>query len=188
MVDLGDAPAPGADRRRAVAIVAVLVLLSALVVPVISLQSALKDQVSSLEHERAIVGTLAAQLPDLQAQSEALEKSATTAGLLQAAGDANLTQAQAISVIAQLATGAGLRIMSTEARTPVEEPSIRRLPVLVRVSGSDVAIATFLSQAKASKPLLVIQKLALRTDLGPGAGPGGVQAEIVLEALSRKAT
>lgn len=158
-----------------------------MVAPVLGAITQREATLTSLEGELATYQALAAQHGAWEALREEARQGVASAGLLLANGDPAVAQATSLARASDLAAASGLTILSTESRPLERREGLIRLPVVIRVEGSDQAMAHFLASIAESQPLIVVDQMTLRVT-GNAPLPGGetrLQGQVTLVSLSR---
>ncbi len=128
-------------------------------------RTTLGEQVALLSRERALV----AASPRFPALLTAANQALTAARPRLFVGDSVAATAEFSTYVSQIATGAGVRLTTIEARTPTTARAVTRLLVDVRGEGSWPEVLAFVRLLEVSAQLVDVTNL--RLERGPRGGP-----------------
>ncbi len=185
-------------ERRVVALglllALVLIVIFALLIPYVARYNhyltAIDDQQFRLDRLHAA----AAQLPELEAEIEALRAEALARGHLFEQGTPSLAAAQVQELIGRMVDTHGGEVRSMQVGRPLEEQGFTRVSVTVRMAATSEELADLLHEIETRRPLLFVDNLnvrllRLRQRAGrrPAQETGEVEVDFDVQAYMREA-
>jgi type II secretory pathway component PulM len=136
----------------------------------------LSEQRDLLARERALL----AVAPSLPALRRASERTLTAEDTRLFAGDSVGATAALTAYVADVATEAGVRLGSVEARAPSAERGVTRLGVDARGEGSWSKVLDFVAKLESSQQLVDVASVRIDRGARGGVLPGGSTVSVVV--------
>jgi general secretion pathway protein M len=182
-------------RQRSIAIgmliAIVIMFLYLIAVPAWSSWALHNERVSMLRRQASTIQGLADAAPRYEAAAKKLAANADTQTLTFAAPQATLAVAQLQGQLSQLITSASAVVTSSQTLPEIREKALTKITVQTILETDVKALIKVLHGVDAARPLLRIEKLAIRDPDGDWSvapqvtGPNKLQVELVVSAYMR---
>jgi general secretion pathway protein M len=182
-------------RQRSIAIgmliAIVIMFLYLIAVPAWSSWALHNERVSMLRRQASTIQGLADAAPRYEAAAKKLAANADTQTLTFAAPQATLAVAQLQGQLSQLITSASAVVTSSQTLPEIREKALTKITVQTMLETDVKALIKVLHGVDAARPLLRIEKLAIRDPDGDWSvapqvtGPNKLQVELVVSAYMR---
>ena len=157
----------GASQQRQLAVgllvIAVILLLCGTILPITLANRALNSEIETLYGRLQRLETIASQDEELRARYTKLRQSQATRGYFLQGDSEAVVSADLQRILKNITTGHGTQLMSTQILPAVQEDSLTRVSLRVRIRGPMEGLVESLYDLESNLALLFLDNISIRT-------------------------
>jgi general secretion pathway protein M len=156
-----------ASRQRQLAVgllvIAAILLLSVTILPVALANRALSGEVETLHERLQRLETIASQDEELRGRYAKLRQSQATRGYFLQGDSEAVASADLQRILKDITTAHGTQLMSTQILPAMQEDSLTRVSLRVRIRGPMEGLVESLYELESNSALLFLDNVSIRT-------------------------